>query len=79
MSSKCVILDPGHGLNKEGKFGRPLIDCTKDKAIIVPNSMYPQDNDYEPNFYREDLGTLAIAKKTAINQGFQTKSDRPSP
>ena len=63
---KIIILDPGHGLNRKGKFGRPLMDCTKNKAIVVPNSMYPHDNDYNLNFYREDLGTLVIAKRTAV-------------
>jgi len=58
---KVIIIDPGHGLNENGIYARPLIDCTGDKAIIVPNSMYPQDNDYADGFYREDTGTLRIA------------------
>ena len=63
---KTIILDPGHGLDSQGKFGRPLIDCTGKKAIIVPNSMDPHVNDNNPNFYREDFGTLAIAKRTQV-------------
>jgi len=67
---KIIVLDPGHGLNEKGKYSRPLIDCTDDEAIIVdskkfPESMYPHENDNAPDFYREDLGTLAIAKRTA--------------
>jgi len=62
---KIIVLDPGHGLNEKGIFSRPLMDCTGDKAICVPDSMHPHVNDYEPNFYREDIGTLAIAKKAA--------------
>ena len=62
---KTIVLDPGHGLNNKGRYSRPLMDCRGNKAIVVPNSMYPHENDYEPNFYREDLGTLAIAKRTA--------------
>lgn len=61
---KIIVLDPGHGLNAQGKYGRPLIDCTGSKAIIVPNSMDPHINDGKPDFYREDFGTLAIAKAT---------------
>jgi len=62
---KVIVLDPGHGLKPNGKYSRPLMDCTGDKAIVVPDSMFPHENDGAPNFYREDFGTLAIAQKAA--------------
>jgi N-acetylmuramoyl-L-alanine amidase len=64
MSSKIIVLDPGHGLDDKGNYQRPLIDCTSGKAIIVADSMKPHPNDHSPNFYREDFGTLEIAKET---------------
>lgn len=78
---KVIVLDPGHGLNEEGMYARPLIDCTGDKALIVPESMQPQDNDYADGFYREDTGTLRIALDTVshlVNMGhtvFTTRVD----
>jgi len=62
---KIIVLDPGHGLTPKGKYSRPLMDCRGEKTIAVPNSMYPHENDHEPGFYREDFGTLAIAKRVA--------------
>jgi N-acetylmuramoyl-L-alanine amidase len=62
---KIIVLDPGHGLRENGQFGRPLMDCTGNKAIVIKNSMCPHPDDYSPNFYREDFGTLAIAKSIA--------------
>lgn len=65
MSKKIIVLDPGHGLKPTGDYSRPLIDCTGDKARIVPNSMFPHENDCKPGFYREDFGTLFIARRVA--------------
>jgi len=64
-TKKTFVLDPGHGLNSKGEYQRPLMDCRGTKAIIVPNSMQPHSNDNQPGFYREDHGTLAIAKRVA--------------
>jgi N-acetylmuramoyl-L-alanine amidase len=63
--SKTVILDPGHGLEPDGSYQRPLMDSHSRRPRVVPNSMYPHPNDHKEGFYREDFGTLKIAKAAA--------------
>lgn len=81
---KIIVLDPGHGLQANGSYSRPLIDCTGNEAVIVPNSMKPHKNDYAKGFYREDLGTLRIALNTmsylmeAGHIVFTTREDKES-
>ncbi len=58
-----IVLAPGHGLNKEGKYSRPLIDCRDGGAKII-NVFTPHELDGVQDVYREDFGTLAIAKAT---------------
>lgn len=76
-----IILDPGHGLDEKGQYQRPLIDCTSGQAIIVADSMKPHPNDNKKNFYREDFGTLDIARavktelETSGHQVFLTRND----
>jgi len=65
MSNKTVILDPGHGMDATGLFARPLMNCNGLKAVAVPDSMYEHKNEFSPGFYREDTGTLYIAKQAA--------------
>jgi N-acetylmuramoyl-L-alanine amidase len=59
---KTIILDAGHGLDEKGQYQRPLIYCTSNSAIVIPDSMNPHPNDHAPGFYREDFGTLDIAR-----------------
>jgi len=58
-----VILEPGHGLKEDGKYSRPLLDCRGSKVKFVSNGMKPHPKDDQPGYYREDLGTLALAKE----------------
>ena len=58
---KTIVIEPGHGLSKEGKYSRPLIDCRGENIKIIPNSIEPNENDYKYGFYREDFGTLSLA------------------
>jgi N-acetylmuramoyl-L-alanine amidase len=62
MKSSTVVIDCGHGMNKEGVYSRPLIDCRNGQAIIVPNSMSPHPLDHVPWVYREDFGTVELGK-----------------
>lgn len=63
MEYKKILLDPGHGFNLiSGRYGRPLMKLGDNQAIIVPGSMKPHKNDRDEGYYREDFGTLAIAK-----------------
>jgi N-acetylmuramoyl-L-alanine amidase len=59
---KNVVIDPGHGMNKEGAYSRPLIDCRNGTAIILPDSFLPNALDYVPWVYREDFGTVELGK-----------------
>jgi N-acetylmuramoyl-L-alanine amidase len=65
MTGKTIILDAGHGLEPDGSYQRPLMDCRYKRPRIVHNSECPHPNDYTPGFYREDFGTLKIANATA--------------
>jgi N-acetylmuramoyl-L-alanine amidase len=69
---KIIVLDPGHGLKKNGQYSRPLMNCTGKEVLIVNNSIGPHPYDEAPMYYREDFGTLEIAKhikKHLTNQG----------
>lgn len=66
-----IVLDSGHGLNEEGKFSRPLMDCTGKEVKIVPNCMEPHPLDNTKGYYREDFGTLELAK--AIREELKDK------
>jgi N-acetylmuramoyl-L-alanine amidase len=57
---KIIVLDAGHGMNKEGIYSRPLIDCRNGKAIII-NEMKPHPLDHVDWVYREDFGTVELA------------------
>lgn len=58
-----IILDPGHGL-ENGAYSRPLIDITNGYVKII-NDYRPTPQDNLPGYYREDLGTLIMAKLVA--------------
>ena len=60
---KTIVLDPGHGMNEDGRYQRPLMDCTGNEAKVIPNSMYPHQLDGTDGYYREDIGTLKLAKR----------------
>lgn len=64
MNYKTIILDPGHGIDSKGIYQRPLIDCRDGKVRII-NDFRPSILDNKDNVYREDFGTLAIAKAAA--------------
>lgn len=73
-----IVIDPGHGLKKNGKFSRPLMDCTGEKVKIVSNSMKlartskTEEGQYsDSKYYREDFGTLFLAK--AIRKELEDK------
>ena len=61
-----ILLDPGHGATApwpKGKFSRPLMMIDKEnptKVIKVCGSKR-HPNDGRLLYYREDIGTLAIA------------------
>lgn len=61
-TGKIICIDPGHGLGLDDNYRRPLMNCKGKRAFAVQNSMQPHPNDNQPGFYREDHGTLAIAK-----------------
>lgn len=60
-----VTLDPGHGLQPDGSYQRPLMDCRSKNPFAVSDSMFPHPDDYTKGFYREDFGTLKIAQVAA--------------
>lgn len=62
--SKIIVLDPGHGLDRSGKYQRPLIDCRDGKTAKIINKFFPDQLDNISLVYREDFGTLKIALKT---------------
>jgi N-acetylmuramoyl-L-alanine amidase len=57
-----IVISPGHGLNKKNKYSRPLININNNKIEIIDN-MKPSKKDSLPGYYREDLGTLVLAKE----------------
>jgi N-acetylmuramoyl-L-alanine amidase len=57
-----IVISPGHGLNKKNKYSRPLINTNNNKIGII-NNMKPSKEDSLPGYYREDLGTLILAKE----------------
>jgi len=59
---KIICIDPGHGKNKKGFFERPLMKIgMMDVEILSGGKPHPEDG--APRTYREDTGTLKIAKK----------------
>lgn len=59
------MLDPGHGWsNIDNLYSRPITTLKDGKAIILSRSMCRHEKDGVPGYYREDFGTLAIAKGT---------------
>jgi N-acetylmuramoyl-L-alanine amidase len=58
-----IIIDPGHGLKQNGMYSRPLLDCRGKSVKFVKNGMKPHPDDYKDGFYREDFGTLLLAKE----------------
>jgi N-acetylmuramoyl-L-alanine amidase len=55
-----IVLDPGHGKNIQGKFSRPVMTIKNSKVIQVCGGA-PSKFDGQPDYYREDFGTLNIA------------------
>lgn len=74
------MLDPGHGWdNNLGRYGRPITTIENGKAVIVPNSMGHSDKDHKPGFYREDFGTVEIAracKEALEGMGYEVHTTR---
>jgi len=59
-----VLLDPGHGATDyapKGRYKRPLLTLRDGKVIKVEGGRR-HEMDGHPLYYREDLGTLRIAK-----------------
>lgn len=57
-----VVLDPGHGLSKDGKFERPLCSI-KGNKVLIDNNFELNEKDSSPKWYREDIGVLALARE----------------
>jgi N-acetylmuramoyl-L-alanine amidase len=74
------MLDPGHGWSSGlNRYGRPITTIQDDKAIIVPNSMGHHLKDYQAGYYREDFGTIEIARaaKESLEQlGYEVHTTR---
>jgi len=63
---KIILLDPGHGLEHDGFYERPLMNCNGNKVrAVAKNCMKPHKCEHKQGFYREDHGTLAIAQSAA--------------
>lgn len=61
MEKKVIVIDPGHGCNKYGIFKRPLMRLGLNGISVLSGGMiHPKELD--PRAYREDIGTLKIAK-----------------
>lgn len=58
-----IAIDSGHGLDKNGKFERPLCSI-KGKKVLIENVFTLNEKDIDPNWYREDTAVLALARET---------------
>ena len=56
---RTIVLSPGHGLSKKKTWERPLLTL-KNGSIILKNNFNQSPHDCEDDWYREDLGVLAI-------------------
>lgn len=71
---KIITISAGHGLSRDNRWRRPLMDCRGSKAKVVKSSMGVHQDDFTQGFYREDIGVfnLSIDIQTAlINRGHE--------
>ena len=63
-NEKMIVIDPGHGMGSDGRYKRPIMDCSGPKAKVVRGAHNDRSmDDLGYLCYREDHGTLKIANE----------------